>query len=645
MKMRFPPAMTVFVLLTVASSSVLYQGCADSGRRPNVLLITLDTTRADRLGCYGYPGGLTPNIDRIAEEGVLFEQAWTTVPLTLPAHSSIMTGLYPPEHGLRVNGANALPEQVVTLAELMSDGRYRTGAFIAAFVLDRRFGLSQGFSVYDDDMSGAADTLQPLHEYRNGRLVVDSALNWLATLDDDRFFAWVHLYDPHAPYHGHPDRFGDTYTGREYEAEIAFADLQVGRLLDFLQKQGLAENTLVAVVGDHGEGLGDHNESTHGFMVYGSTMRVPMILSLPHALPRGKRVTRPVSIVNVARTLAEVAGLKSAGSLGGGASLVPTWTGGEMENPVYYSESHAPFVEHRWCPLHAISTEAWKYIKTERPELYRLSDDPDELNDLSAVMPEQVREMESLLLLVEKQMTTSTSVVAHLSGKDQRLLESLGYAAGVGQPDAGSGERLPDIKDRIWLVNQNVQARRLRDEDPDGAIELLRNTVVEEPADYHFQRELAEALYQLSRYEAAIAEYDRLIEITTGEGEDRDKRRSGSHNRRGLAFFNLGRPQEAIKAYRRAIGLDETSPDPRSNLSILYATTGDFDSALEVILGALELDPKSADLHKNVALMYEKKNDPVNAAKHWEKVLQIEPLHSEAFQRLQKLQTWVRGDV
>jgi len=626
-----------YAVLLSATAIGFLQGCGRSGDRPNVLLITLDTTRADRLGCYGYPNGLTPTIDGIAGQGILFERAYSTVPLTLPAHSSMMTGLYPPEHGTRINGRNALPETVQTLAEVMKEDGYRTGAFIAAFVLDRKFGISQGFETYNDDMTGAEEIEEKLHVYRNGRLVVEAAKEWLKGLNGDRFFAWIHLYDPHRPYHAHRDRFGDKYEDRPYEAEIAYVDMQIALILDVLREEGLAENTVIAIVGDHGEGLGDHNEETHGFMVYSSTMQVPMILSYPGKLPENLRIERPVSIVNVGPTLADIAGVKLSKPLGRARSLAAAWTGGEMEDPVYYSESEAPFAEHRWCPLRAVSTEEWKYIKTEKPELYRISTDPGELDNLAGSMPDQVREMESLLLHTEQQMIISTGAVAHLSDKDQRLMESLGYAAGGAQADASPDERLPDIKDRIGLINRNVLARSLKDENQDAAIEMLRQTVAEEPQDILFRQELANTLFGLKRYEEAIEAYDQLLGIATNS--------AGAHNRKGLAYFALGDSEGAIAAYKAASALDAGYPDPIANLAVVYADGGDLDLALQTILPALEIDPDSADLHKNVALIYESQKDYRKSAEHWERVLRINPLHPEAFERLRESQRKIKGDL
>jgi choline-sulfatase len=282
-------------------------------QKPNVLLITIDTLRADRVG-----RGLTPAIDGLAARGTRFTAARSTAPLTLPAHASIMTGTLPPENGVRLNGVTLATRP--TLARAFKDAAYQTGAFVGAYVLDRRFGLSGGFDTYDDrvqrDPSGAAR----LEAERRGDIVVDAALQWLGGRSGTPFFAWVHLYDPHAPYNP-PQEFLAKAGANPYDGEVAFADAQVGRLLAWLQTSGLADRTIIAVTGDHGEGLGDHGELTHGMLAYDSTLRVPLILVLPpNHLRQGfggqeggsyKSGTEdsPVSLADLAGTLLHAAGI------------------------------------------------------------------------------------------------------------------------------------------------------------------------------------------------------------------------------------------------------------------------------------------------------------------------------------------------
>lgn len=247
--------------------------------RPSLLVVTLDTTRADRLGCYDSASARTPVLDELAASGVLCENAYSVAPMTLPAHASLFTGLYPPETGVVTNGRGRLSETNQTLAEILKRQGYDTAAFVGSFVLNARFGLDQGFRTYDDDLAGGEPELTGVLRRRSGEAVVDAAIRWLAEKRSrsQPFFCWVHLYDPHAPYLAHTELFGDEFHGRPYDAEIAYIDRQVGRLVDFLRSHRLEDDTLLVVVADHGEGLGDHGEETHSETLYNSILRVPLI--------------------------------------------------------------------------------------------------------------------------------------------------------------------------------------------------------------------------------------------------------------------------------------------------------------------------------------------------------------------------------
>ena len=280
--------------------------------RPNVVLVTLDTTRADHLGCYGDADARTPAIDGLATGGILFSQAATPAPLTLPAHASILTGLYPTYHGVRLNGTTALGPDRTTLAEVFSERGYRTGAFVGAFVVDGRWGLNQGFATYDDRFDlGKFKRLDLAAVQRPGNEVVDAALEWLNGRRDQPFFAWIHLYDPHSPYEP-PEPFRTQHGARGlaglYDGEIAFADQQVGRLVSWLETAGLTGRTIVVIAGDHGEGLGSHGEGTHGFFLYDYALHVPLIISTPFDQLRGGRVDDQVSLVDVFPTVLDAGG-------------------------------------------------------------------------------------------------------------------------------------------------------------------------------------------------------------------------------------------------------------------------------------------------------------------------------------------------
>ena len=269
----------------------------------NLVLITLDTTRADRLGCYGYERALTPALDGLSASGVLFERAYTAVPSTLASHATMFTGLTPREHGIHENGTGQLSGKIPVVAEILRSRGYDTGAFVGAFVLDAKFGLNRGFQEYDDDTFGGEHSVDPLHRRRSGQSVVDKALHWLKGRTTRPFFCWVHLFDPHAPYAARADLFGTQFENRPYDAGIAVADQQIERVLDHLRRNGLTEQTMVVVAGDHGEGLGEHFEVEHGHLLYNSTLHVPLIFSWPQKNKPGHRVPTPVSLVDLYPTL------------------------------------------------------------------------------------------------------------------------------------------------------------------------------------------------------------------------------------------------------------------------------------------------------------------------------------------------------
>ena len=314
-----------------------------------MLLITLDTTRADRLGCYGYAPALTPALDALAAEGVLFERAYTPAPLTLPSHASMMTGLYPPEHGLVTNGRGRLEKNIPTLAETLRDAGYDTGAFVGSFVLHAKFGLQRGFTAYDDDMTNTDPTEYGLHRQRDGRRVVDSALAWLKQPRHGPFFCWVHLYDAHDPYRAHADEFGDRFIDRPYDGEIAYVDQQIQRLVKHLQANQLWERTLIVVVGDHGESLGEHDEEEHSLTLYNSVLQVPCLWTGRGATAAGRRVPQPVSLVDLRPTLLQTVGLRDPGR-SSGRSLYAALSDGDIAAGDCYSATDDPLLEHGWSP-------------------------------------------------------------------------------------------------------------------------------------------------------------------------------------------------------------------------------------------------------------------------------------------------------
>jgi arylsulfatase A-like enzyme len=445
------------------------------GGRPawNVLILTLDTTRADRLGPYGFAGADTPNIDRLASEGVLFEQAESAAPLTLPAHTSLFTGRFPFQHGVRDNGAVLDPAER-TLAQVLQARGLRTAAFAASYVLDARWGLARGFDVYDgtfDPRRGDAarhldDVRRPADE------VVDHALAWLETVSGSPFFGWLHFYDAHTPYESSNAR---AIRNPGYQGAIAFIDSQIGRVLAFLDAHHLREHTVVVLVGDHGESLGEHGERTHGLFVYEGVMRVPLIIAAPSPHMRGRRVTDVVRSVDVMPTVLDLLGLRVPSSVAG-STLATRMTGATDEPELEtYSETMYPRYHFGWSELRAVRAGGFKLIAAPRPELYDLDTDPGEEHDLYQSRPALAATLAGRLRVREHQVQARAASERAIDPDALARLSALGY---VGAPSVGRPmTELPDPKDNIglyqlitgdrqWLTPRGADDVRLRSSRP-----------------------------------------------------------------------------------------------------------------------------------------------------------------------------------
>jgi arylsulfatase A-like enzyme len=524
-------------------------------RRLNVVLITLDTTRADRIGCYGYPAALTPTLDEMARRGVLFERAYTPVPLTLPAHASIHTGLYPFEHGLFTNGNHGLPDEIPTLAEALAERGYATGGFIAAFVLNRLFGLDRGFETYDDDVD-VPPTVEPPGERKlSADQVVDRALSWLTAHQHKPFFCWVHLFDPHAEYLDHRESFGDRFRENPYDAEIAYMDLQLKRLVEFLDARHLTERTMVIVVGDHGEGLTEHRERWHGYMLYDSTLRVPLIVAGPH-IRSGHRTSDPVSLIDLAPTVLDCLDFPHAASISG-RSLKPALSGEALPARACYGVARETFLEEGWSPLSCLITAEWKYIETARPELYDLRNDLGETMNLAESQADKLREMKEQLNALERGGHAREGQTVSLSEREQRNLASLGY---VRSPDRRkeASEPLPDIKDRLDSFERFQSALGL----------CLQG-----------QSELAVApLYELVSSEPGYIA-PRLLLAQLLKSREKD--------------------EEAENQLLAILDIDPDREEAHENLGNLYASRRQFELALTHLLKAIQYSPLSVSLHRN----------------------------------------------
>jgi arylsulfatase A-like enzyme/Tfp pilus assembly protein PilF len=584
----------------------------------NVLLVTLDTTRADRIGCYGYADAHTPTLDALAEEGVVFESAYATVPLTLPSHASILTGLYPPENGMPLNGRGRLDPELPNLAETLRKEGYRTGAFIASVVLQSKHGLDHGFETYDDDMAGGEQHGHESHLMRNARTVVDSALAWLEEQQDRPFFCWVHLFDPHAPYEGHPEVFRDRFRERPYDGDIAFADLHVGRLIEFLKVCGQYERTLIVVVGDHGEGLGEHLEDEHGFMLYNSTLRVPLIVACPGVCRAGHRVAGAVSQVDLLPTILDCLRIPAPTPISG-VSRLSALKGSPVEPQFCYAETEAVYDAFGWAPLTGVTSDTWKYVNTTREELYNLKEDPAELHNLADAQPAKVAQLRDLLARLQERMAAHALLEARLTVSDRRKLESLGYLAGAKQsPPIEPANRLPDVKDMIVHYNAEIAARKsIGAGRIDEAIESLRGVIEAAPAFIPARMTLAAALQRQGRGEEAVDVFRAACEV--------DPQAAVPHFELGKHFAAQGETARAIEHYTTAVRLDPHDATAHFNLGSLLFADGDFENARAHYEAGLEEFPDSTLGQFNFSVLLASRGELDAALTHARRAAELSP--------------------
>ncbi|MGZ7046308.1 MAG: sulfatase-like hydrolase/transferase, partial [Candidatus Aminicenantales bacterium] len=571
-------------------------------KKPNIILVTMDTTRADHLGCYGYPNVRTPNLDALAGRGVVFEQAATATPLTLPSHCTIMTGMYPTYHGVRVNGNTALNDEQTTLAEVLEAQGYQTGAFIAAFVLDGRWGLKQGFQHYDDQFDLKKYKHLDLGEVqRPGNEIMDAALAWLEEKKAAPFFAWIHLYDPHVPY-APPEPYASEYGRRGpaglYDGEIAFMDEQIGRCVSWLERSGLDRSTVMVLVGDHGEGLGSHGEGTHGYFVYDYALHVPFLAVTPFPEMRGKRVPSEVSTSDVFPTLLTLAGIATPLKVQG-RSLVPLMfhPGRGSEVPAY-GEAMASNIQFGWSGLHALRTPRYKYIDAPRAELYDLVRDPEEQTNVLAELPDVARKMKNGLdrIMAETSVGAPKLQAANLDKDTMERLSALGYVGAPVSAKKASGGTGPlaDPKDKLPVFTAVTRAGELiLDEKYREAAGLLESALREEPAIPQALLLLSTCYTNLGRSEEAKAKLDVLLKD--------DPESVQALISLANILLDEKRNEDVIALCKRTLAVDELNTQAYTLIGEVYMGGEKYLEALPYMEKALETQPKITRTRLNLA--------------------------------------------
>ena len=567
------------------------------GNALNVVILTLDTLRADHVGCYGSPDVETPALDRLAAEGVQFMNAVTAAPLTLPSHSSLFTGTYPPAHGVEDNVGYALPGEEETLAELFRQAGRRTAAFVSAYVLNRCFGISQGFDLFDDDipMKTSKGPLSPDAIQRKGEETMGRAVRWIEKNRAAPFFLWVHLFDPHSPYTP-PEPFASRYPYNPYDGEVAYTDSLVGRLLDVLERTGLAGRTVVMVVGDHGEGLGEHKESYHGLFLYDSTLRVPFIVRVPGCTHR--RVEGPVRLIDAAPTLLDLAGLAVPEHMEG-RSLAPLMRGqSEGRAPPAYSETLFPRLHYGWSDLACVRTDRFKYIAAPKPELYDLKEDPREQRNLAAERPDMVKKMALLLNRIRagsRGRAREGDRTVQVDARGAEALRLLGYTGTV-SPAGKTGSRgnLPDPKDKAALLLESARAERLLSGgDYEGAARAIRSVLAEAPDMVDARITLGVALLEGGRLQEAVKEL-------------RECARQAPQlfivwANLGMALHRLGKEGESFRAFKHALELNPSNLVAMGQMIDACFRTGRFRKGVELCREYLERMPEAKNVKTTLA--------------------------------------------
>ena len=628
-------------------------------QRPNILIVTIDTLRADRVGA-----GVTPAIDALAASGLRFTAARSAVPLTLPSHATIHTGLLPPQHGVRENGAGALADSHRTVASILKESGYRTAAFVGAFVLDRRFGLAQGFDVYDDQIPRDPRATERLEAERPANIVVDRALGWLAQSAianpqspiPGPFFLWIHLYDPHAPYTPPADYAARAKT--PYDGEVLFADAQVARVIEALRASGTLDRTVVVVCGDHGEGLGDHGERTHGMLLYESTLRVPLVINAPASIGlRSGPIETPVSLAEIAPTLLRLAGVTPP----------PEMTGRDLTRSVgtafdLYSETEYPRVA-GWSPLTALTDGRWKTIAAGNAvEVYDVAHDPREAHDVAPSQGPTATAMRGRADAIHA--SGGASQPRAISADAQERLRALGYVASSAAPAGASGAQNPAKEIAAWnefedalaalnarkpsaldalktlaaahpdaVVFQSTYARALKDAGrPIAALNVYRQAARRWPTDATLVHDLAVAAREAAAASAGPAASSMREEALRADRAALvlEPNNAMALNGLGLIAADESRPADAARSFERAAALDPNNASYWANLGNAKRALGDRAGAEQAYRRALDVDRNAADAANGLGVLLVEAQRPAEAVAWFDRALAAAPELLEA---------------
>ncbi|MEM7587610.1 MAG: sulfatase-like hydrolase/transferase [Acidobacteriota bacterium] len=618
-------------LITAWLVAIVLTGC---GSEPpwNVLLVTFDTTRADHLGPYGHPTARTPTLDRLAAEVFVFEQANTSVPLTCPAHSTILTGTYPIFHGVRDNSFFVLPEERTTLAEVLRDRGYATGAAIGAFPLLSRFGVAQGFDFYDERLGQANQDFRGERIRRSRSLyfderpagrVNDALLPWLRDQFDRPFFAWLHYFDPHQPLQP-PTPYDQIFASDPYLGELAYADESLGRVIAELEEAGVADRTLIVMAADHGEGRGEHDEATHALLAYESTMRVPLIMKVPDRAG-GERIAQRVATVDILPTILDLLGIPSPDEVQGRSlvSLLDGGSGDRGRRPAY-AETLAPRLMHGWGELRVLYQGTLKYIHGPRPELYDLAEDPRERRNLMASRSEDsVKLKDNLKAFLTRYAGDTAAAVQETDSETVARLAALGYLSSGGErPGVGPEELRSDgapPQDHVGDVSQMSETKSLLHRQRFLEARAVARQLLKKQADSPFYL----GLYAWSL--AGLGQNHEAFEVLEGTPEP-VAYMAGIYQQVGLEAFRQGERRRAVELVRR-VNEAHGSAEGFYVLASMYEQLGETQAYLDALAASLQHDENFAPARLNVAIQLARDGHYEDAEREMRRTLEASPLY------------------
>jgi arylsulfatase A-like enzyme/Tfp pilus assembly protein PilF len=643
--------------LLLLFSGILTHAASSPAPRTNVILITIDTVRADHVGCYGADSVKTPTLDGMARHGILFERAISQVPLTWPSHAVMLTGTYPFQNGVQDFTGQPLDSKFRSVAQTFKQRGYATGAVVSAFVLDRTWGLARGFDFYDDAFSPEAFAKKDTGLVdRRAAESVNRAIAWLKKAQHRSFFFWLHLYDPHSPYDA-PEPFRSEYKAHPYDGEIAYADHELGRLIAWLKSASLYDQSAIVVLSDHGESLGEHGESEHGFFIYNSTVHIPLIVkpAARHGFRPG-RISSPVETTAVASTLLQLAGISAATEKQFHPGLNLSASSGADVSA--YSETFYPFSSFGWSPLHALQTSRYHFIDAPNPELYDLTIDPEEKNNIFSEQAATVSVLKDKLqkLLVQGPFR-STSAAAGVSPDAQEKLQALGYVSFRSpiSKDALSKD-LPDPKSKIAEFNSILRAEdAFHAGNNETGRKLLSEITASDPSMYIVPFLLGEASLQEQKWQEAAADFKRCLELNpnfdqamTGLsraliyiGDDTGAKQWAQNALRQNpqnyhALHQLGfvesktDKQAAIADYEKAVAIQGNFAILRRDLGMLYFQQQNYPKAAEHLAKAAELGLNEAPLFNFLGVSYSRTDRLQKAVTSYKRAIELDPSLAEA---------------